>query len=165
MIYYYECPPNLTVSSYVAVVARVLEFGWLSSVAALLRYCAFVIGVASFVGVSLVDETWKRWFLAAASMTLCSNFSGYYTMLYFVPAIYSYICSERAFTTIDWLYIFVFVLLLTPLQLGNFYVCNSSVNPFVSGCLIFAGAVVILMELLVKRLSVVLSNECTKRSI
>lgn len=103
-IYYNACPPNLSVSAYVAGAATTLNLDWLAFVAKALRGGTFVLGLFSFIGVWFADEKWKRWFLAAAAATLCSNFAGYYTLLYFVPAIYSYLSSDSNWRKVDWLY-------------------------------------------------------------
>jgi len=157
-IYYNACPPNLSLSAYVAAAATVLDMNWLAFVSKALRYGLIVLGVCSFFGVWITDEKWKRWFLAAASATLCSNFAGYYTLLYFIPAIYSYISSTESFRPIDWLYTISCLVLLTPFQFGLFPVRNDSVNPFLSACVIVAMTITILLEAYVK----ILASRCAK---
>ena len=150
-IYYKACPPNLSVSAYLAGAATALKSDWLRNVARILRYGTFALGVFSFIGVWVVDEKWKRWFLAAAAATLCSNFPGYYTLLYFVPAMYSYLSSDSNWRKVDWLYTTACIIWLTPLQFGLLPVRNDSINPFLSGCMIFAVAIAILVERFVAR--------------
>ena len=150
-VYYNSCPPNLSVAAYVAGASRVLNLEWLVFVAKLLRYGAFVLGVFSFIGACVINEKWKCWFLAAASAILCSNFAGYYTLLYFIPAIYSYLSSDTHWVGVDWLYTIACVIWLTPFQVGLLPVIKDSVNPFISGCMIAIVATAILAEAGVKR--------------
>ena len=152
-IYYNACPPNLSLSAYVAAAATVLDMNWLAFAAKALRYGLVVLGVCSFLGVWITEEKWKRWFLAAASATLCSNFAGYYTLLYFIPALYAYLSSTESFRPIDWLYTISCLVLLTPLQFGLFPIRNDSVNPFLSACVIVAVTIMILLEACVKILA------------
>ena len=149
-LYYNACPPNLSLSAYVAAAATVLDMNWLVFMAKVLRYGMVIIGVFSLLGIWVTEEKWKRWFLVATAATLCSNFATYYTLLYFIPAIYSYLSSSDSFRRVDWLYSVSFTILLTPLQFGLFPVRSDSVNPFVGACIIVVVAIVILIEGVVK---------------
>ena len=148
--YYDICNPNLTISAYVAAAARVWGVGWLALLAKVLHMGIFILGLASFFGVWIVDEKWKRWFLAAAAAILCSNFSSYYTLLYMLPAVYYYLVSEKSFSRIDWLYVTACGIWLTPFQFGLVPIVHESINPFIAGCMIIVVVLSILLEAITK---------------
>ena len=59
-LYYNACPPNLSLSAYVAAAATVLDMNWLVFMAKVLRYGMVIIGVFSLLGIWVTEEEWKE---------------------------------------------------------------------------------------------------------
>lgn len=143
--YFAACPPNLTAPAYVAAGLRV--WGLPCPLLVKLLICGVkILGILAFIGAYFTNEEWKRWFLVASGLICLSNFSGYYTALYMLPAICGYFASRTPFARRDWLYMFAFVVILTPLQFGSIPIVRDSINPFLAALAMYFVAIMLLWD-------------------
>lgn len=143
--YFEASPPNLTIAAYVGAAIRGLKMPpELMALVSPIRYGLMLIGALALVGARWMKEDWQRWFLAASGMTLLSNFPGYYTILYFAPAIFAYLSSREEFTRADAFYAAACAVWMTPLQFWLVPARLDGVNPLVSAVLIVTVTVALL---------------------
>lgn len=104
---------SITIPAYICGVLRLFSPTLEESIRLGIRIPFTACGlICLFVILKRQLRTWERFFLLASAVTLIPGLSMYYTMLYFLPAIYLYLKDEPNNILFDVL----FATLLTPFQ-------------------------------------------------
>lgn len=78
---------------------------------------SYVMLAGSIIGSFFVDKTWKKAALLACPIVLFPAMSGIYNLVYFFIPIMLFL-KEEEHKWIDYLYLFLFLIMLNPVQIG-----------------------------------------------